>query len=250
MEKISNIPEFLVTNRKFIDICKLVNLKNKNIIELPEHANVLEVGSGLTQEFARGIKSLRPDIQAFSIDPTLALGEDDLFDAKITKNFWRRPTSVLYSNKNLNSGYPDYEKGKNIDPLKLKKYRIKEANKTGNTVASLVPEIAFQDNSFDLLIDVYGPGMYLQVNSPEEFGKYLEEIYRVLRPGGEARIFPAVDFKLAQMEDLINENELLDKSKNYFELLIKERNLNFQIEFVIIRDSKTQEGVYTIILKK
>ena len=77
MEKISKmaeIPEFFVTNRTFEQICHLVQLTEQDITDLPKNAVILEIGSGVFQNFARQMSEIRPDVQVLSIDPSLAIG--------------------------------------------------------------------------------------------------------------------------------------------------------------------------------
>ncbi len=56
-----------------------------------------------------------------------------------------------------------------------------------NLVSALFTKLPFQNNSFDVVLSLYGT---LYLTTPESKKANLEEIARVLKSGGEARLYP------------------------------------------------------------
>lgn len=263
MEKLSNIPEFYVTNRDFETILWMTGL-NKEIIEsLPQHSVVLEVGGGVDQNFAAGVKRLRSDITPITIDPTLWIGtkDDKSFDIYFArKKDSPRSISVLHYIKRSKWFRPvdsapveGLQKVSNMKEFSNK--RIARVHDTGHAISSLAPDLPFKDKSTNLIVDVYGPGIYLQTKDKPILDKYLKEIYRILNIGGEARIFPAVDVQ-SEADKLIDsslDNEIKideNSTKMFYEKIIQENNLNFEISFENIIDPVSKESALVLILKK
>jgi NAD-dependent SIR2 family protein deacetylase/SAM-dependent methyltransferase len=90
-----------------------------------------------------------------------------------------------------------------------------------NTIRGVVEHLPFKDGSFEMIVDHAAmPGFNYSINEVEQMKKGIhvgfDEIIRVLRPGGEARLFPladksderwsewrlAVDEKLAEMTSI------------------------------------------------
>lgn len=65
------------------------------------------------------------------------------------------------------------------------------------TVAGKGESLPFADNSFDLIIANYSMPLYTQ--SKLQIKEYFEELKRVVKPGGEIRIFPASAMGLADL---------------------------------------------------
>jgi len=185
-EKFTEMPDrFRITDRSFNKIINIVGLKESEIMSLPDSAVILEVGSGTNQAFARAVKELRPDILCVSLDPTLAIKPEDYVT---TVSDWkdRIPTAIYYDNYSANTpSEQDYSE-------KIRQLRITEANKTGNVVAGLAPNLPIRDNSVDLIIDSWAAGYYLDKNT-DNFIDYIHNISRVLKPAGKARVYPVFD---------------------------------------------------------
>ena len=266
MERLSNIPEFYVTNRDFEEILWMSGLEKNDILNLPEKANVLEVGGGVDQNFAAGIKSLRPDIQAITIDPTLIIGSNNNNEYDIyfgINNGNRNKISyVQYLRKikwyEIKKLKPDKNSQKVEDTKKFSEQRIQKSHEAGESIVSLAPEIPLKENSLNLLIDVYGPGIYLQTGNNSKLFTYLEEIYRVLKPGAEARIFPAVDIR-SEINSLPNQLEELsdaeiqinlEKTKEFYSSICIKQNLDFLIDFIKIKDHNSSDQALILVLRK
>lgn len=103
------------------------------------------------------------------------------------------------------------------------KYTQLPPNLQGEKTTKVVGEalqLPFKDNSFDLVVSVLAVPFYL--NSLIEFKKLLEEIRRVLKEGGEARLWPLskaegpdrVSWPKTELERIINDTGLKAEVKN------------------------------------
>lgn len=185
MPNINEINYFRVTNRTFEKINENLKIAENYLLNLPTNAKVLEVGSGANQEFANGLKKIRPDIITVSLDPTFAL-QKGKFAAIVTDWEAGKPTAVMYDSlKNSDEDEENYFQ-------MVQDSRIKNANETGNVISALAPKLPFQDNSFDLIIDSWAAGYYLRSNL-NDTKEYLEDLIRIIKPGGEIRISPLFD---------------------------------------------------------
>lgn len=250
--RISDIPEFYVTNRSFEQVCRLVNLSQQDILELPKNSSILEIGSGVFQKFARGMKDIRPDVTVFSLDPSLAIDTKNHsnFDTKSIKGENGDISTAIYINKGVFSS-SIFSSQTRIEELRnLQELRIKEALKTGNVFAALAPNLPIKESSLDLIIDVYGPGYYIQVNQENEVERYFREIYRVLKHGGVIRIYPAVSTDLNLKRSSLDEDFSKEFSKIFYQKIFQKNNLNFEISFKEISDAESQENSNVMILKK
>lgn len=70
------------------------------------------------------------------------------------------------------------------DPKMRKK--VKEAT---SSVAAEVQHLPFKNSSFDTIVSVFAVPMYLE---REDYRKSLQEIHRILKPGGKAVLFPVI----------------------------------------------------------
>lgn len=167
---------FRVTERPFEEILNFSNLTESDLKNLGPGDTVVEIGSGLGQEFAKGCKSLRDDIQFLSIDPSLAIPSKK---AKI---------NVLYELRTGRRTFEYFDTYTNPDCSILQQVRINNARNTQGVIAALAPDIPFGPSLIKWIIDVYGPGIYLETE--ELFYNYIAEISRVLQAGGRASIYP------------------------------------------------------------
>lgn len=80
---LEDIGTFRVTPRSFEDYQDTFEIRAK---DFPPNAMVLDVGSGLNQEFAKGLSELRPDVKVVSLDASLALptSEKELKNMKVS----------------------------------------------------------------------------------------------------------------------------------------------------------------------
>jgi len=182
---------FRITDRSFSKILETLRLNEYDILKLEPNSVILEVGSGTNQAFARAIKELRPDILCVSLDPTLAIKPEDYVT---TVSDWKGtlPSAIYYDNFSENT--PQEQ----VYSSRIRDVRIEEANKTGNTIAALTPDLPFRENSIDLIVDSWAAGYYLDKNS-NKFVHYIEDISRVLKNEGNARLFPVFERQILNL---------------------------------------------------
>lgn len=197
-----------VTARTAEKLIKPFGINEQTVKDLPQKAVVVEIGSGLFQEFAGWVKLIRPDIVTISIDPTLALRQEDL----------NKPYLKLSSTPKDKLGFLPYVDGqmrqdevtykalgeephaytdkddKFVDLERIAKgldihnRRVATASKNGG-VAAIVPSIPLANESSDLLIDSFGVGTWY-CEGDKETKNYFDEVLRVMKPGSSAYIFP------------------------------------------------------------
>lgn len=196
---------YRITDRSFDTIIRNLRISLKEIMDLPEKSLIVEVGSGTNQNFARAVKELRPDSLVVSIDPTLAIDKEG-FVTNVTEWKGNIPTAIYYDNYTENSpSEQDYSQ-------RIKDMRVNEANKTGNVVAALAPNLPLQNESTNLLIDSWAAGYYLEKNS-DDFINYLKDISRILKPGGFARIYPVTQRTEQSLRSIQEVRALLPEMK-------------------------------------
>lgn len=80
-----------------------------------------------------------------------------------------------------------------LNPLlresKWRKLVQTDASKPLQSVAAVVQHLPFKNNSFDTVVSVFAIPMYLE---KRDYKESLQEIYRVLKPGGRAILFPVI----------------------------------------------------------
>jgi len=189
---VDSVGGFRVTSREGEAIMAYSDITEEDIKNLPEKSNILEIGSGVFQEFSQKIKSIRNDINVVSVDPTLA------FIHK-RENTYNTPSGVsdFYAqtrDKSQISYYlkDDYSKGlpreAKDDAVKIHELRVKNASKNGG-IAALAPNFPFASKSMNLIVDCFGPGTWF-CESEKETEDYLKEVYRLLADNGIAIVFP------------------------------------------------------------
>lgn len=131
---------------------KLDDLKGKKI---------LDIGSGLNQ-LANELKPLGIDIT--SLDPFYGLSREE--------------REAIYKR-----GYED-------GPEKLKEFldQLESKDSSSSLVAGRSEALPFNDESFDLAISHYGSPFYAK--DADKIKKFFFELNRVLKSGGEARLYP------------------------------------------------------------
>lgn len=188
---------FRVTDRPIEEVSGLLHLKD-TIKDLPEKAMVLDVGSGLNHLFKGAVNIERPDVTIVCIDPTLGINSDKTF--KITVDPKLKDAVTYSSNK--------YDSDINVNEPVL--FQEKRREKLVGSVAALAPVLPFTENTFNLIVDSMGPGMYLDRREDREgycqMRNYLEEVVRVLKSGGEFRLYPLDWYADALLND-VEKNE-------------------------------------------
>lgn len=161
---------------------------------------ILDIGSGFNQELAKWFSSNRPDITVFSIDPSLYLRNP----------YEYRKVGIAYS-------IPDPTSKKEMKTATQEDIEERIRNVSPNTIVAVAPEFPFKNESFDCILDNHSAYMYLDKS---ERLRYLEEIIRILKSGGNAFIYP-----LDNYEDALNPNRVI-QSKEEFETLMQNLSRN------------------------
>ena len=130
----------------------------------------------------------------FEYEQTLGFQKKDL-SGKTVLDFGSGPTERLSRelkdnniDANIISVNPDY---------KTKRYRDQVTTSPDwqkKSVAAVGQELPFLDNSFDEVLALYSVSSYVD----DRFDQVLLEIYRILKPGGTARIAPFMAERLSK----------------------------------------------------
>lgn len=136
---------------------------------------VFVAGSGLRQRFERDIAPRVSRIIA--CDPSLAV--EDGWRVIFNKYDPEGKHAVTYVEIDY---WPN-----SVPASEFIQSRLIDIPQNIELVTSKIPLIAAEDSSIDLGIDVIGASNYMSV---EMLGKYLQEIFRVLKPGGQFRLGP------------------------------------------------------------
>lgn len=134
--KFSQQEYFVVSSREYKTIFENCHLTEQDIMDLPQGAVIVEVGSGEFQEFAREAKKQRPDIKVVSIDPTLSL-EPKREDISINDE----SDSKIYFLKEKPENLKDVKRYQ-----KIQERRRQTADKKG-TVAAFAPFLPLKSES-------------------------------------------------------------------------------------------------------
>ncbi len=152
--RLEKLPRGSLSSRGMSEYMNLLELTEEELNN--ENSLLLDLGAGIQQNFAKEARELGLKSKIISVDPRLGLEEgEDLSSIK----------------------QPDKEK------------RIQgRKNAESNTIAALSDALPFKNESFNHVYAVFSIPYYLE--SSEEIEKSLSEIIRVLKPGGDAKLFP------------------------------------------------------------
>ncbi len=174
--------------------------------DLKPNAIVLDAGSGTEQEFAKSLATSRPDIRVISLDPSLALPSDD----EALKEM-----GISYDIIPLKSPNKPDEKTTQQD----REQRVK--NKFGEVVAAIAPHLPFKDQTFDYIFDNHGPFMYFSPDK-NELERYVAELLRITKPGGNIDIYPLDTYS----EALMNNRQKLKNSRQRIQDIMQDLGMN------------------------
>lgn len=156
--KNNSVEKAFLTARDMAAYCRLLNITESFFNSENEPYLILDLGSGTEQNLAKEVRLKKINAQIVSLDPKLALDEDQ--DLK-----------VLFKNEEnirINAR-------KNPEPF---------------TIAGVSTNIPIEDGAFDKIVALYSVPYYLDKNEHEKIESTLKEIIRVLKIGGIAKIFP------------------------------------------------------------
>jgi SAM-dependent methyltransferase len=200
MVDVPKYPEVSVTDRTFKEYES--NLGGLDLSRyISKGARVLVCGSGIHCVFERIFKEKRKDLNIYSFDLSLGLMTIDE-DGNPTTNGYQ-----IHNHEGLGIVY-EYEDNKSdvnilrgADALQFDRNRKRMLISNQEAVAASAIYLPFQNNSFDYMIDVMGPVMYL---SRSIRNKYLKEVSRCLKRKGV--LITNIDLRNEKVS--LKENEL------------------------------------------
>ncbi len=189
-----------LTERGVTRYMELLNISEDELND--PHSLILDLGAGTEQNFAKEVRKLNLKSKIVSLDPRLGLSEAEDID-----NLFAKPH---------------------------KEARIRgRKNPETKTAAGLSASLPFVDNVFDHIYALYSVPYYLNYRNPSEVSETLQEMLRVLKPGGVIRVFPV-------------ENEQLNIIKNFLKSM---DNVSFVLEKTETSDGDDY-GSLLVISKK
>lgn len=197
---LKDIGYFRVTPRSFETYARIFSIDCRTF---KDNAEILDIGSGTNQEFARKLSLKRPDVHVVSVDPTLALPTEE---QKL------KETGLVYE---LQS------KGEDIHHSTEKERENRIKNKFGDVLAALAPDLPFEKSTFDYIFDNHAAFMYFSEGKGLH-EKYLQEVLRILKPEGKAYIYPLDLYD----ESLMEPQEKLEKSRKRIVKIIQDLGIN------------------------
>ncbi len=196
-ENLSSAQEFeksIVTERNLSQYCEKLDFNPK---DLKRWHTIVDLGSGTSQNFAREVHSIDDSVNIISIDPRLSLDENrDLiafFDEEKDERIHGRKAS---------------------DPM---------------TLSAIAQNLPLQNNSVGAVLALHSVPQYTKSQNDIELS--ISEIIRVLRAGGEARIYP------------------ISKNDNY-EAVARSVGQHKNIEFEFNEDSNNKNHMLLKLIKK
>lgn len=184
LSELQTIGKFDVTDRGLDDVMNVFGLDLKQVDSIRKDSVILNVGSGLYQEFEKELSNRRKDLKIFSVDPSLGVVTYDKDGNYTTQGFriddhkvdqW---ANYFYEGENRQIFSGGIKRGAKAVEFDLNRKR----EVAGNTVASLATSLAIGTKTVDIVFDCSGPIQYLKSNADKE--KYLSEIDRVLKSDG------------------------------------------------------------------
>jgi hypothetical protein len=249
---LKDIHKFILSARSVRSYQDIFGVDFSSIEQVKWEERICDVGSGLRQEFAKGLRGVvgfdeglnkpikRPDLHVVSVDPSfgLPLNEKELKDLGIEyKLSWDFNQYILA------------DESKRLGRFSAKKYYDEVV------VAALAPDLPFPSGSFDRIFDNHGAYMYLPEEKDHRWHyQYISVLNELLRPNGMIYIYPldtVEDFEILIKElprsgriDKKNEEkirQMMDmiylKSRNRLEQIVTELNLANNVELFDYIDS-------------
>ncbi len=175
----TDTPESLKNN--YESISSIFQLDETWIDLLPKNARFLIVGGGINRLTERELLIKRPDLRITTVDPTLGIGFEDQEDAWKIFNYNMAGEYLTYStSKDITPD--DKENSMVSDGPTFQHKRINSLTELAGSVAALAPNLPFRDNSFDIVVDAFGPTRYLE--SKVDVNKHLTQLCDMLKKGG------------------------------------------------------------------
>ncbi|MFA6250269.1 MAG: hypothetical protein WC686_02050 [Candidatus Shapirobacteria bacterium] len=257
-EGIYDIQPLRVTCRAPESITRPFGLGEKDILNLPPKPVVVEIGSGLYQELATWIKTIRPDAVTVSIDPTLALrpskdnplllnfGDGEAGDFIVYTDTESPPRELTYKALGQEPKTPVDEKDSHISLERAKngagihKNRLRKSPK-GGAVAAIAPAIPLASSCVDLLIDSYAAATHYCTDE-ERTRAYFGQITDLLKAGGQAYLFP-IDSYTDFVTKMSDEDRNAKARKNVTSALSQIEGISVEYFESVVDNKYTRVGI-------
>lgn len=152
-EQMQSVDNAVLTERTFSEYKVILDIHDQ---ELTNWHVIVDLGSGMQQDFAKSLKEEGGNNTVISVDPKLALPEET----------------------DLNGIFPEEHEAR----LRGRK------NPQEGTIAALGNNMPLKEASVDAVLAVASVPRYLK--SEESIRATFDEIFRILKTNGEARVFP------------------------------------------------------------
>jgi SAM-dependent methyltransferase len=196
------ITEGILSERNYDQYKKFLDLTEE---ELANWHTIVDLGAGTEQEFAKGIRVHHPEAKVISIDPRLALSEEEDLAGILPED---------HDARRRGRQQPEPE-----------------------TIAALAQDLPIDSNSVDGLVALHSVPQYIETT--EGMNDAFREILRVLKAGGVAKLFPVNkdrDWATKIFPFLEAQGKTLD-----YDLVLKERVGDDEKYLMIIRKRASAE---------
>lgn len=155
-DQMREVKDALMTERNLDDYMQYLDV---TVGEINRWGKIVEIGSGTEQDFAKEIREKGYGSKVISIDPRLALSEST----------------------DLSGMFPEEAEAR----LRGRK------NPEPNTIAALAQNLPIASGSIDAILASRSVPLY--ISSQKDMDSVLSEMYRVIKDGGEIRIYPVAE---------------------------------------------------------
>lgn len=155
-DQMREVKDALMTERNLDDYMQYLDV---TVGEINRWGKIVEIGSGTEQDFAKEIREKGYCSKVISIDPRLALSES----TDLSGMFPKEAEARLRGRKNP-------------EP---------------NTIAALAQNLPIASGSIDAILASRSVPLY--ISSQKDMDSVLSEMYRVIKDGGEIRIYPVAE---------------------------------------------------------
>ncbi len=169
------------TDRKVEDYITELNIPREELLN-PNNL-ILDLGSGIDQDLSKSMKKpYRAKI--VSLDPSLAISKTEIETFK--------PSSLLRIIRGSH----------NWKPAK-------------RSLAALGENLPFQDKTFNSVYCLYSVPFYLMSSNPILEKQTMQEIIRVLKPNGTARIYPFKEQQFQELKEYVKDDIIVKLLPGY-----------------------------------
>lgn len=217
---LADIGKFHVTRRVLEDYEYFFQFKAS---DMSSNSRVLDLGSGINQEFASGLRKVRPDIHVISIDPTFILPPDEVSLEKM---------GIAYTLAMLDDSEEERSK--------------RHTAKDKNLIAAVAPSLPIRSKSFNYVFDSHGPYLYFKDDQLKV--DYIMELVRIGAQNATIGIYPLEEVAEESLRMFVagdnnysEEDELCRRSRVRSEVILKRAGASynfFELHDTTLRDKE------------